>query len=642
MSNFGSRYGVAVPRSISKLVAVVGTIAIAYLLVHRLTQHTTLKDTSRHGNDMVGKSIQVYWPDQKAWYKARITKYNVASSHGDTLEGTHTIVYEDDSVVHSMLHKLTYHVVYGKELVSHKIMLYRPTLGYSKVATVEAFDQEAQQHKVVFDDGGELSLDLSLEEFQIMFGKELVGRVIEIRREIHDEPLYASVLHYSEMKGTFVIAFADGTVQDIDLKGVSFEIVQNLAKSLASGGCSAEDKISEVGAALVPVVEAGKDDEKIDFDRLAADAGGGGTGLTRHRAHSAAEYFEDPLRGTMLDFVENAATPGQIAILNQARQHFERGLQGNVKRDMDKQVVWFPCAHESGTCEAVEYCAKEGKLTVRYGHIDARFLNKTFSLSRFPLSCSSLNFGGDPAVGKQKFCEIHCARDPDEVKVVDKCASKTLPFIHEVATMELCTSGVAQSAPEQKLQDSIKPFCDSKKHAPGMVLQLDCRFQDAYRKFANKNFNGQPSRAGDWIDRAFVTFFAGPPGGPHAGMVTNLIRSVHMFSKYPVIVFSVNTTNLALDWEPEAFPRMLVYHTNPISFLNDGSGGVSFNFNKFRSMLVRVRCLAKHEASCSMFNRMYSPASACSWSTHGASMQHCNCGAIFSLVCTLRIALQRC
>lgn len=88
-----------------------------------------------------------------------------------------------------------------------------------------------------------------------------------------------------------------------------------------------------------------------------------------------------------------------------------------ARADMDKQVVWFPCAHESGACEAVEYCAKAGKLTVRYGHIDARFLNKTFSLSRFPLSCSSLNFGGDPAIGKQKFCEIHCARDPDEVKV---------------------------------------------------------------------------------------------------------------------------------------------------------------------------------------------------------------------------------
>lgn len=203
MSSYGSRYGVALPRSISKLVAVLGTLAIAYFLVHRLTQHTTLKDTSRHGNDMVGKSIQVYWPDQKAWYKARVTKYNVASSHGNNLEGTHTIVYEDDSVVHSMLHKLTYHVVYGKELVGHKIMLYRPTLGYSKVATVEEFDQEAQQHKIEFDDGGELNLDLSLEEFQLMFGKELVGRVIEIRREIHDEPLYASVLHYSEMKGTF-------------------------------------------------------------------------------------------------------------------------------------------------------------------------------------------------------------------------------------------------------------------------------------------------------------------------------------------------------------------------------------------------------------------------------------------------------
>jgi hypothetical protein len=52
-------------------------------------------------------------------------------------------------------------------------------------------------------------------------------QVIEIRRELRDEPIYATVLHYSEYKGTFVLAFADGTLQDLDLKGVSFEIVHN-------------------------------------------------------------------------------------------------------------------------------------------------------------------------------------------------------------------------------------------------------------------------------------------------------------------------------------------------------------------------------------------------------------------------------
>jgi hypothetical protein len=49
-----------------------------------------------------------------------------------------------------------------------------------------------------------------------------------------------------------------------------------------------------------------------------------------HRFHSAAEYKEDPLRGAMLNFVEVEATPGQIAILNQARKMFGRGLQVRI------------------------------------------------------------------------------------------------------------------------------------------------------------------------------------------------------------------------------------------------------------------------------------------------------------------------
>jgi hypothetical protein len=70
-----------------------------------------------------------------------VTKYNVASdqSIAKGVEGTHTLVYEDDSVVNTYLHKLKYHVVYGRELVGHLVSIYRPLLGFYKVANVTAY-----------------------------------------------------------------------------------------------------------------------------------------------------------------------------------------------------------------------------------------------------------------------------------------------------------------------------------------------------------------------------------------------------------------------------------------------------------------------------------------------------------------------
>jgi hypothetical protein len=85
---------------------------------------------------------------------------------------------------------------------------------------------------------------------------------------------------------------------------------------------------------------------------------------------------------------------------------------------------------------------------------------------------------------------------------------------------------------EVALQNALAPFCKEKELEHIADLHLDCRYQKAYQEFAaGKGWTGVP-RPTDWIDRAFVAFFAGPPTGAHSGMVTNLIRSVHMFSRY--------------------------------------------------------------------------------------------------------------
>lgn len=57
----------------------------------------------------------------------------------------------------------------------------------------------------------------------------------------------------------------------------------------------------------------------------------------------------------------------------------------------------------------------------------------------------------------------------------------------------------------------------------------------------------------------------------------------------PIIIYVVGTPHLSIDWDPEIFPRLIVLHADPIETMNEGRDGVSFNFNKFRSMLLRIK-----------------------------------------------------
>lgn len=85
-----------------------------------------------------------------------------------------------------------------------------------------------------------------------------------------------------------------------------------------------------------------------------------------------------------------------------------------------------------------------------------------------------------------------------------------------------------------------------------------------------------------------------------------------MFSEYPIVVYVVgaagdsdsnpndNQNNnaaagldaglgLSLEWDPILFDRLIVVHADPITVMTDNKKKISFNFNKLRSMLVRVR-----------------------------------------------------
>ena len=130
---------------------------------------------------------------------------------------------------------------------------------------------------------------------------------------------------------------------------------------------------------------------------------------------------------------------------------------------------------------------------------------------------------------------------------------------------------------EAGFQAAIQPLCSDASLAMGMALQLDCRFQKAFAVATGMaaEFEARGLLDSDmtrWIDRAFVTFFKGSATGlRHSMMVSNLIRSVHLFSKdptIPIIVYCFEEDFVSMDWEPELYPRLIVVHSRSIGVMN--------------------------------------------------------------------------
>ena len=159
----------------------------------------------------------------------------------------------------------------------------------------------------------------------------------------------------------------------------------------------------------------------------------------------------------------------------------------------------------------------------------------------------------------------------------------------------------AESSAERLYRDALRPLCAAEQFRAGIEeIYLDCRFTAAYDHFVvgsgdsrstnNAKVAGEGAH-GSWIgsiNRAWVTFFGGRPDGPHAKMITNLVRSVHLFSAHPVIVFSVDSPSLPAEWDPGLFPHLIVVHAETIE-ASMSTSDVSFNFNKLRSMLLRIK-----------------------------------------------------
>jgi len=86
-----------------------------------------------------------------------------------------------------------------------------------------------------------------------------------------------------------------------------------------------------------------------------------------------------------------------------------------------------------------------------------------------------------------------------------------------------------------------------------------------------------------WFRHGWVTYVAGEPTSPFVQMAGELIKSVHYFSQWPIIVFNFGMVTPEA-WTPERFPRLVILHSKPLP--REEKMKRSFNFNKLRSILM--------------------------------------------------------
>lgn len=157
--------------------------------------------------------------------------------------------------------------------------------------------------------------------------------------------------------------------------------------------------------------------------------------------------------------------------------------------------------------------------------------------------------------------------------------------------------GKSTSSADAALWAAVRPFCDERwpSSAEASAESTGAKSGDRALSYAelratmlawtDEVFAEAYSRLYDgptgWIDRAFITYFAGPPDGKHAKMVELLVVSVHKFSQYPIIVVHFGMS-APLNWSPEMFPRLVLIHMGPLP----PNSGRSFNFNKMRAMIA--------------------------------------------------------
>jgi len=156
---------------------------------------------------------------------------------------------------------------------------------------------------------------------------------------------------------------------------------------------------------------------------------------------------------------------------------------------------------------------------------------------------------------------------------------------------EQLEDAAGDEGPASALWEAVEPMCstnwqdtapEATKAGPQALSQV--QMHELMLSWIDPRFDGNYAKYFDtsgWANRGFVNYFAGPPGGKHTKMTEELIKSVHLFSKEPIVVIHFGFAT-PTSWSAERFPQLVLLHAAPLPV----SAHRSFNFNKFRAMLL--------------------------------------------------------
>lgn len=323
--------------------------------------------------------------------------------------------------------------------------------------------------------------------------------------------------------------------------------------------------------------------------RGSAAGAGGGMGLTM------------PHHDVVSNFVRDVATPEQVSLLSRLVRHLEHSGMPFVKSLIESHPDdGVECALEHGFCDRNPKCKrKDGTYLIFFGVKGKAHESRVWRDREMPASCNVGHYHNrDPVPIAVKHCWMDCPRRKLEIERTGQCLrgaelDRDPGFVTRWAKFPDGCGGNPSSSHETTRTRALALFCEDADYKKGLQHWLDCRYANAYAAAtgAGPGWDGVPD-AENWIDRAWMTFFKGEATGmKHSMMVTNLIRSVNFFSRYPIVVFCVDTPEVSPDWDPAVFPRLIIVHVDGLEQTMVGArGGISFNFNKFRAMmLLRIK-----------------------------------------------------
>ncbi|CAK9113006.1 unnamed protein product [Durusdinium trenchii] len=312
------------------------------------------------------------------------------------------------------------------------------------------------------------------------------------------------------------------------------------------------------------------------------------------------------MKQELVAWINGVATFQEVEALNMLRKTLSDGRDSlTISRQLHnlRPDGWMFCVQEG------EVCHCDGGIT-RYGDFDKdEWVERNEPKS--PILCIHAQYGLTPekdiSPGKVKYCQCktgglkcpegqpyHPERCPQGINkpcragCVARMQRSALSPVHSsklcerMRPNELIWScqkhlslkpqkGHKHSEAEELLERATEKLCEDRLLAPEMEVWLECDFLSQFQRWT--------SSSSPWIEEAYVTYVGGPRDSTFEWQATNLIRSIDLFSTRPlVVVIFGNEFVPPLLWQN--MRHVIVFRMRHIS------RGVSFNFNKIRSILA--------------------------------------------------------